>query len=169
MAMPFCVWRVHILPYVGEEKLYNAFQLKEGWDSETNKKLISRMPQVFQGPNDQLNADGRTIFQVPVGVGTAFPPDGRAVKFPGDFKDGTSNTVLLIVADDERAVVWTKPDDLSFDVKTPRTGLRTSPYNEILVSMADGSWHQFPSTIRDKNLGGSFLLVSGSGGVRRSE
>lgn len=40
-------WRVHILPFIGEEDLYHQFNLKEDWDSETNLPLVNRMPGVF--------------------------------------------------------------------------------------------------------------------------
>src|SRR5262249_19374530 len=37
-------WRVHLLPFLGEDKLYKEFRLNEPWDSDHNKKLLSRMP-----------------------------------------------------------------------------------------------------------------------------
>src|SRR5262249_26236289 len=42
-------WRVHILPYLGEEKLYREFHLDEPWDSDHNKALIARMPPIYGG------------------------------------------------------------------------------------------------------------------------
>ena len=45
---PLLSWRVQLLPYLGEEKLYKEFHLDEPWDSEHNKKLIARMPDVFR-------------------------------------------------------------------------------------------------------------------------
>src|SRR5262245_25506596 len=43
-------WRVHVLPFLGEQDLYNEFHLNEPWDSEHNKSLIARMPAVFKNP-----------------------------------------------------------------------------------------------------------------------
>jgi len=48
---PLLSWRVHILPYIEQQPLYNEFKLDEPWDSEHNKKLIAKMPQVFRSPN----------------------------------------------------------------------------------------------------------------------
>src|SRR5262249_47678193 len=40
-------WRVLILPYLSEEALFREFSLSEPWDSETNKKLLDKMPSVY--------------------------------------------------------------------------------------------------------------------------
>ena len=45
-------WRVLLLPYLGEEKLYKEFHFDEPWDGEHNKKLIARMPAVFRSPTN---------------------------------------------------------------------------------------------------------------------
>src|SRR5262245_10907932 len=36
-------WRVALLPYLDEQKLYKEFKLDEPWDSEHNKKLVAKM------------------------------------------------------------------------------------------------------------------------------
>ena len=45
---PLLSWRVHILPLVGQVKLYKQFHFDEPWDSPHNKKLIEKMPAVFR-------------------------------------------------------------------------------------------------------------------------
>ena len=37
--------------------------------------------------------------------------------------DGTSHTIAVVEADADKAVEWTKPDDLQFDAKNPTAGL----------------------------------------------
>jgi hypothetical protein len=37
-------WRVELLPYLGEQALYNQFKRDEPWDSPHNRKLLSKMP-----------------------------------------------------------------------------------------------------------------------------
>src|SRR5262245_7993862 len=44
---PVLSWRVHILPYLEEDKLYQEFKLDEPWDSDNNIKLVDRMPKVY--------------------------------------------------------------------------------------------------------------------------
>ena len=56
-------WRVQLLPYLGQEKLYKEFHLDEPWDSDHNKKLIARMPAVFRSSeNPKINADFKTTY-----------------------------------------------------------------------------------------------------------
>src|SRR5262249_12481169 len=101
-------WRVHMLPYLEEEKLYKEFKLDEPWDSEHNKKLIKRMPKVFISPaNPKLAEEGRTPYVVPVGKETMFT-GVKPVKLQ-EIADGTSNTIMVVETDDAGAVIWTKP------------------------------------------------------------
>jgi hypothetical protein len=49
-------WRVHLLPFLGEVELYSQFHLDEPWDSDHNKKLILKMPDVYRCPAPATNA-----------------------------------------------------------------------------------------------------------------
>src|SRR5438093_7201056 len=44
---PLLSWRVALLPFVEEDKLYKEFRLDEPWDSAHNKKLLAKMPKLF--------------------------------------------------------------------------------------------------------------------------
>jgi hypothetical protein len=107
---PLLSWRVAILPYVEEYKLYQEFKLDEPWDSDHNKKLLPKMPKVY-GPND-AKSDHSTFYQAFVGKGAAFEGGVSKITF-ASFKDGTSNT--LLIAEAAKAVPWTKPEDLVYD------------------------------------------------------
>jgi hypothetical protein len=61
---PLLSWRVHLLPFLGEDKLYQEFHLNEPWDSDHNKKLLSRMPAVYRTPDYQLDDQYITYYQV---------------------------------------------------------------------------------------------------------
>jgi hypothetical protein len=109
---------VEILPALGEWDLYNQFKKNEPWDSEHNKKLIEKMPEVFASPGKSA-PPGHTYLQSFAGEGAYIrvQPDGRplpggVVRTPLQFTDGTSMT--MIVAEAPEPVVWTKPDDLPF-------------------------------------------------------
>jgi hypothetical protein len=109
---PILSWRVVILPYIGEEKLYKEFKLDEPWDSDHNKKLLAKMPKVYAIPGKTKPGETDTYYRVFVGDGAGF--DWLTPKrFPFDFPDGTSNTILCVTANE--AVPWTKPDELLFD------------------------------------------------------
>ena len=49
-SRPLLSWRVHILPYLGQDALYKQFKLDEPWDSANNIRLLSQMPAVYASP-----------------------------------------------------------------------------------------------------------------------
>lgn len=116
---PLLSWRVHILPYVEAQALYDRFHLDEPWDSEHNRALISEMPQYFALPGADPG-DGLTPYQgVDIEGGIFGPLDmgevanaqrGRGRGFDL-VRDGLSNTIMLVETNQEAAVIWTKPGD----------------------------------------------------------
>jgi hypothetical protein len=132
---PLLSWRVAILPQLEEVELYKQFHLDERWDSEHNKPLIDKMPAAYAKAGREN--DNKTVFLVPVGKGLAFEGDkGLTV---GDFTDGTSKTILAVEVNDDRAVPWTKPDDLEVDLNKPFDGLGEAEAGGITcLVLADG-------------------------------
>jgi hypothetical protein len=155
---PLLSWRVHILPYIEQEALYKEFHLDEPWDSEHNKKLIPKMPRTYLSSR-KLPEAGLTTYLAPVGDATVFPGKD-AIKIT-DITDGTSNTVMFLDADDEHAVIWTKPDDLKVDPKKPEAGLSTRHGEGYLFAFADGSVRFVSTKIEKKSLGLIFARNSG--------
>jgi len=135
---PLLSWRVHVLPYVDGGDLYKEFHLDEPWDSEHNKKLIEKMPKIYEDPRVPAEK-GKTTFVVPIGEKTIF--GGREGMKIQKITDGTSNTILVVEADAKHAVIWTKPDDLQIDPKDPAAGLFADERKQILAAFADGSVH----------------------------
>lgn len=132
---PLLSWRVALLPYIGQDALYKKFHLDEPWDSEHNRTLLKRTPEVYCSLRSDA-AVSRTSFVVPVGPGSMF--DGKNGAAFQDILDGTSNTLMVFEADDEHAVPWTKPDDYTFDPDRPSAGF-TSPYPDgRLILFGDG-------------------------------
>jgi hypothetical protein len=157
---PLLSWRVAILPYIEQNDLYKQFKLDEPWDSEHNKKLIGKMPRTYSGADEKLNAAGKTAYLVPSGKNTLSPPDGAKLTLAG-ITDGTSNTLLMMVADPERSVVWTRPDDLPFDPKEPLKGVIRPGVEGIDVVMVDGSTKRFSPGIDPKKFA---ALITPAGG-----
>jgi hypothetical protein len=148
---PLLSWRVQLLPFIEQQDLYSQFHLDEPWDSEHNKKLITRIPKEFQSPNRELTRAGKTTYLGPVGKSTMFPEDYKKITF-ASVTDGTSNTLLLVDADDDHAVIWTKPDDLKYDPDNPFTGLKGHHKNHILAVFADGAVRLLRDTIPKQTL-----------------
>ena len=59
---------------------------------------------------------GKTTYLVPTADGTAF--GGKEGLTIANITDGTSNTIMIVEAAPEKAVIWTKPDDLKVDLKS---------------------------------------------------
>jgi hypothetical protein len=121
---PKLSWRVAILPYMEEEKLYADFHLDEPWDSPHNLTLLPRIPKTFQLP--QVEAPpGMSYYRAIVGKRTAFEPLALGTEIPvgrrfTDFPKGTGKTIFIVEAAD--AVPWTEPGELDYapDLPLPR-------------------------------------------------
>ena len=128
-------WRVAILPYIDEVPLYKQFNLDEAWDSETNKKLVEKLPKVYAPIRVKAKA-GETFYQVFSGEKALFGPKANP-RFPASITDGTSNTGLCFEAGEP--VIWTKPADLPYDEKKDLPKLGGLFDGICHVAMCDGS------------------------------
>jgi hypothetical protein len=144
---PLLSWRVTILPYIEEEKLYKEFQLDEPWDSEHNKKLIEKMPPVYLMPDDDPKKH-LTRYRVFVGKG-AFFEGTRGLRIK-DISDGLSNTIMIVEA--PNGVPWTKPEDLVFDDGKLLPRVVDPKRNGFMAALGDGSVRFFKKTIKESTL-----------------
>ena len=156
---PLLSWRVALLPYVEQVDLYNQFHLDEPWDSPHNKPLIARMPSVYLCPSRTRPEPGTTTYKALVGGGAAFDP--RKGAHFREFTDGLSNT--LSVVESKTPVIWTKPDDITFDPKANPSLLDAgSPHpGGFNALMSDGSVRFLKQTLDPKVFR---ALITRSGG-----
>lgn len=160
-------WRVHVLPYLDQLALYQQFHLDEPWDSEHNKPLIDRMPPTFVSPESPaLAKQGKTRYVVPRGKGTMFEGDGKTQgTIPlgtmfREIRDGLSNTLMVVEAHPDAAVIWTKPDDLVIDFKNPLKSLSGSVQKGFPALFGDGSV-RFISDSIDADVMKALLTING--------
>lgn len=158
---PLLSWRVHILPWLGKEAkdLHKEFKLDEPWDSPTNKKLLARMPAIYRPTNEKLAGEFRTTFLVPTGKETMF--HGQQGVRVVDVYDGTSVTIAIVEADEERAVPWTRPVDLSVHDKQPTRGLATHHAGSFLIAFASGDVRFLPANLDASTLRALFTRAGG--------
>lgn len=138
-------WRVALLPYLGEEELYDQFHHDEPWDSAHNKTLIKEMPEVFYVPSGKWKReDGRSCLQAPAGPGRMF--FASKITF-GMLTDGSSNTLMLVESNDEAAQIWTQPGGLEVPQKDPASFLGGHFGKWVLAARADGSVEFFATDL----------------------
>jgi hypothetical protein len=156
---PLLSWRVHILPFIEQEQLYKQFKLNEPWDSEHNKKLIPLIPKTFRSPRQAAALKDKTTYLAPLGKSFIFD-DPKGIKI-SQITDGTSNTIALVESDDDRAVTWTKPEDITIDPKNPINGLLGHYAEGFHAAFADGSVQFIKKTIEQKSLWALFTKDGG--------
>ena len=144
-------WRVMLLPYLDQNELYKQFHLNEPWDSDHNKKLLAKMPDVYRSPRQDAKSieEHRTYYQGFVGKGCFFEGK-KGLLFPAEFSDGTSNTIMIVEA--SSAVPWTKPEDIPYDADKPLPKLGLPGSSEFRTLQCDGSVRTHTAKISEKTL-----------------
>ncbi|WP_166826437.1 DUF1559 family PulG-like putative transporter [Thalassoroseus pseudoceratinae] len=147
-GQPKLSWRVHILPFLEHVPLYEQFHLDEPWDSPHNRPLVNQMPDIFKRPGSALRP-GHTTYLGVKGPGAIFEqPAGLGFR---DITDGLSNTIIVVEAADQNAVIWTKPGDFSYQPANPTNGL-IGPSGSFNALLCDGAVRVISQTIDPQTL-----------------
>ncbi|XZE52415.1 DUF1559 domain-containing protein [Planctomycetaceae bacterium SH139] len=155
---PLLSWRVALLPYIGQQELYDQFKLDEPWDSEYNKSLLSRIPPVYADPLGGPLPPGMTTYRLPVIPGAIYS-SAEPLRFK-DIKDGLSNTIWLMRSPRSAAIEWTNPAAWELD----SSNLRSSVFGDALmaiVGFGDGSVRTIEGTISEEMLGFALQYADG--------
>ncbi len=107
-------WRVLVLPFLGQQALYEQYKFDEPWDSPANKRVTARMPAYFRAVNSKPGTTNTDYFVI-VGENTAGKVEkGRKLR---EFTDGSSNSLLVV--ESRKGVHWAQP----IDIEMPKEGL----------------------------------------------
>lgn len=144
---PLLSWRVRLLPYIESDELYGRFHLDEPWDSPHNRQFIAKVPECYRCWG--LSAKGVTTY---LAVRRAFAEgsESQAVAVV-PMTTVPSTAAVVVEADEAGAVIWTKPEDWSYDPANPCKGIGRShgsdPYRNLtgFVLFADGSVRFVPT------------------------
>jgi len=147
-GQPLLSWRVHLLPFVEEDGLYKQFKLDQPWDSPDNLKLLDQIPKVYQNLDYKGLGSHTTVLAIN-GPGAVFNPGEKL--HMRNVTDGTSQTVLVINAGPDKAVPWTKPQDLTYqpDAIIKSLGDVNDPF---MVMFADGAIYPVRKTVDERML-----------------
>ncbi|HLA83781.1 MAG TPA: DUF1559 domain-containing protein [Thermoguttaceae bacterium] len=157
---PLLSWRVLILPQLDQIALYQQFHLNEPWDSEHNMRLIARMPDEYKPQrNESLTGEGKCAYLTVRGEWTIFP--GKKSIALNEITDGTSNTIMVVEVPDDRAVIWTRPDDFEYNEQDPLAGLIGPQEDGFLAIIGNGSVCSFPWSIKETTLKALFTRNRG--------
>ena len=102
---PLHSWRVLLLPYLGQEKIYERIRLNEPWDSDYNQQFHDEDVAFYRCPSVETAKPGETTYSVVVGPDMPF--EGGEGKELADFGPDSEDMILLV----ERAVpvCWMEP------------------------------------------------------------
>jgi hypothetical protein len=151
-------WRIAILPYIGEEKLYYKYRFDEDWDSKHNLEVTKEMPDVFRSDVDDSETTSSSWFLLTGAQGAINDTSPLTLKEISKF-DGTRRTILIVEA--KRNMHWAKPEDIRIDFESRNFptlgGYHVGGFN---IALADGSIYFVDKQIRDELLW-SFYTVNG--------
>ena len=126
-------WRVSLLPYLGEQELFDKIDKSVGWNHPNNKGYHDQMPAVFLDPS--INYSSLTPYIAVSGPGSGWPPSNNPIGYD-DISDGVSNTVAL-VAIPKNQVNWLSPATINIDDFAKLTQQTKHP--RLCYALFDGS------------------------------
>lgn len=153
---PMHRWRILVLPFIEQQKLYERYSFDEAWNGPTNIKLQDKMPAAFRCFSFSSGVTGGTLehkqlsrlsnYVAITGLDCTFDGDS-ATQLP-QFTDGTDRTLAMVEVR-QHAVHWMSPEDVTptqWLTDLRRSGTKTNANHHQCVNalLVDGS-DSYPS------------------------
>ena len=117
-------WRVALLPYLEQQQLHRQYNFDEPWDSDTNKKVLAQMPQIYRHPLDDPKTTSASYYVLrPEKLLSEEPDPG----FPGGRRPEREETETVEAASDT----------------LPRVGGRRAPMGGFPTAFSDKNGMSF--------------------------
>jgi len=102
---PLHSWRVALLPYLGQQELYEKIRLDQPWDSSHNRQFHKQAGDFYQCPSASLSP-GQTTYSVVVGPDAPFEADkGKPLS-----QFGPKSARMILVVERRQAACWMDPN-----------------------------------------------------------
>lgn len=102
-------WRVEILPYLGQQDLYDKYRKDEPWDGPNNRRLAQVQVPAYAPQVTSTDASADRSLTSIRGIGGERGILGKQARGLREIFDGTSNTLIVVEVND--MVPWTKPEE----------------------------------------------------------
>jgi prepilin-type processing-associated H-X9-DG protein len=141
-AKPMHSWRVLLLPYLGQQDLYDRYRFNEPWNSPNNQHITGLVLGLYQCPAQPAAKEPTTNYVMVVGPDTI--SGGRDSRKIVEITDGLANTIMLVEVADSN-IGWAEPKDLEFDRTnftingSKRTGISSYHVGGANVALCDGT------------------------------
>ena len=103
---PLHRWRVLLLPYLGEQELFDQIRLDEPWDSKHNSQFVSKCPALYACPSCKDCKSGQTSYSVILGKDLPF--EGAVGKELSEFSLQSND--MILVAERIDPINWMDPE-----------------------------------------------------------
>ena len=105
---PLHSWRTLILPYLGQESLYETIDLSKPWNDPANAKARESSLSLFRCPESAGPRNKTTFLAIAGPNGCLVPGEPRRL---AEITDSHASTLMVIEAGEENAVPWMAPVD----------------------------------------------------------
>ena len=103
-------WRTAILPFLGEQELYDRFDFAKPWDAEENLAVAQELPAAFRNDGNQQS----TSLQLVAGTEGTYRTD-RPQPLLKDIQDKAIWTAIVIETGEAAARNWIQPGIVEID------------------------------------------------------